>query len=159
MLNEKGMDTKINSEDLAGKPTTCPVCGNVGQAVEGYTVEHLVTAAQRMQVEADQYRICLDEDCPVVYYSLAKGIKFMKDQVTVPIWFKTDAHPKYACYCSQVTEEEVSAAVLHQGARTVRDVIRLTGAMKDSSCKEKNPLGVCCHGIIQTGIDKALKDK
>ncbi|HOV54308.1 MAG TPA: (2Fe-2S)-binding protein, partial [Fervidobacterium sp.] len=33
----------------------------------------------------------------------------------------------------------------------------ITGAMKNSNCKENNPLGVCCHKIIQEAIDKGLK--
>ncbi|HFH8914459.1 TPA: (2Fe-2S)-binding protein, partial [Streptococcus agalactiae] len=27
------------------------------------------------------------------------------------------------------------------------------------NCKENNPLGVCCHKIIQEAIDKGLKMK
>jgi hypothetical protein len=43
----------------------------------------------------------------VVYYSVDSEKKFLKDHVRVPIWFKKDANPKYACYCSKVTEEQV----------------------------------------------------
>jgi len=32
----------------------------------------------------------------------------------------------------------------------------ITGSMKNSNCKENNPLGVCCHKIIQEAIDKGL---
>jgi hypothetical protein len=69
-----------------------------------------VTDENRNAVEGDQYRICMNEDCDVVYYNTGNGIKFLKDQVKVPIWFKKNANPKYACYCSKVTEEQVIEA-------------------------------------------------
>ena len=83
----------------------------------------------------------------------------MKDQVNVPIWFKKGANPKYACYCSKVTEEQVIEAVINHGAKTVKEVNVITGAMNNSKCKEKNPLGVCCHKIIHEAINTALKMK
>jgi hypothetical protein len=49
--------------------------------------------------------------------------------------------------------------VVNKGAKTVKDINEITGSMKNSNCKEKNPLGVCCHKIIQEAIDKGLKLK
>lgn len=157
MQNENQSDPGHSSEDRVNESLKCPVCHSMGQGVGRSAVEHLVKDEDRLQAADDEYRICLDESCGVVYYSLEKGIIFTKDQVRVPIWFKEGAYPRYACYCSQVTEDQVIDAVIRQGARTVRDVNRLTGAMKNSNCKEKNPLGICCHGIIQAAIEKALK--
>ncbi|NLI92552.1 MAG: (2Fe-2S)-binding protein [Peptococcaceae bacterium] len=137
----------------------CPVCNSEGISVSKVTVEHLVTDDNRRAVEGDQYKICMNEDCNVVYYNVDNGIKFLKDQVSVPIWFKKDANPKYACYCSKVIEEQVIEAVVKHGAKTVQEVNAITGAMKNSNCKENNPLGVCCHKIIQEAIDKGLTIK
>ena len=119
----------------------------------------MVTDDYRNAVDGDQYKICMNEDCDVIYYNLDKEIKFLKDQVRVPIWFKKDADPKYACYCSKVTEDQVIEAVVKHGAKTVKEVNAITGAMKNSLCKENNPLGVCCHKIIQEAIDKGLTMK
>lgn len=96
----------------------------------------------------------MDEDCSVVYYNVDNGIRFLKGQVNVPIRFKKDANPKFACYCSKVTEEQVIDAVIKHGAKSVKEVNAITGAMKNSNCKENNPLGTCCHKIIQDAIDK-----
>jgi len=76
--------------------------------------------------------------------------------VKVPLCFKKDANPKYACYCSRVTEEEIIKAVVEYGANTMEEVINLTGAMSNSDCQKKNPLGKCCHKIVQDAIDKGL---
>jgi bacterioferritin-associated ferredoxin len=95
----------------------------------------------------------------VVYYSSGSSTIFNKQQVKVPIWFKKDANPKYACYCSQVTEEQVIKAVIEKGAKSMAEVLEITGAMKNPQCREKNPLGKCCHQIIQNAIEKAFKIK
>ena len=141
------------------KENKCPVCGNEGLSVSEITVERLVADDCRKVIEGDGYRICMNEDCNVVYYNTGSGVKFSKDQVSVPIWFKKDASPKYACYCTKVTEEQVIEAVVKNGAKTVKEVNAITGAMKNSNCKENNPLGVCCHKVIQEAIDKGLAMK
>lgn len=148
-----------NTQKIEQTKDNCPACSNEGVSVSKVTVEHLVSDNYCNTVEGDQYKICMNEDCNVVYYNVDNGIKFLKDQVRVPIWFKKDANPKYACYCSKVTEEQVIEAVIKHGAKTVKEVNAITGAMKDSNCKENNPLGLCCHKIIQEAIDKGLTMK
>ena len=44
-----------------------------------------MTDDYRNAVDGDQYKICMNEDCDVIYYNLDKEIKFLKDQVRVPI--------------------------------------------------------------------------
>ncbi len=148
-----------NTQKIEQIKDNCPACSNEGVSVSKVTVEHLVSDNYRNTVEGNQYKICMNEECNVVYYNVDNGIKFLKDQVKVPIWFKKDADPKYACYCSKVTEDQVIEAVVKHGAKTVKEVNAITGAMKNSNCKENNPLGVCCHKIIQEAIDKGLAMK
>ena len=148
---------ECNTQKIDQTKDNCPVCNKGGISVSKVTVEHLVTDDYHKSVEGEQYKICMNEYCNVVYYSVDNEKKFLKDQVRVPIWFKKDANPKYACYCSKVTDDQVIDAVLKHGAKSVKEVNAITGAMKNSNCKEKNPLGTCCHKIIQEAIDKGLK--
>ena len=148
---------ECNTQKIDQIKDNCPVCNNEGISVSKVTVEHLVSDDYHNAVDEEQYKICMNEYCNVVYYSVDNEKKFLKDQVRVPIWFKKDANPKYACYCSKVTEDQVIDAVLKHGAKSVKEVNAITGAMKNSNCKEKNPLGTCCHKIIQEAIDKGLK--
>ena len=37
---------------------------------------------------------------------------------------------------------------IEQGAETVQEVIKKTGAMKDSNCAVNNPKGTCCYSDI-----------
>ena len=100
----------------------CPICNNSGLSVKKITVEHLVSENLRTTVAGDHYQICMNADCDVVYFNNAESIIFSKNQIKIPIWFKKDANPKYACYCSQVTEDQVIDAVLNHGAKTVKEV-------------------------------------
>ncbi|WP_291405969.1 (2Fe-2S)-binding protein [Acidaminobacter sp.] len=133
----------------------CPHCGKLGRPVGGVTVKHLVERLCQDKVIAEAgYFICMEEACDVVYYEASGDLRFLKNEVSVPIWFKNDADPKYACYCSRVTLEDVIRAVVDQGANSVKEVNQLTGAMKNANCKLNNPLGVCCQPVIQETINQ-----
>ena len=51
-----------------------------------------------------------------------------------------DTKPKYICYCDEVTEDDIVAA-MRAGASSVAEVIKRTGAMVHCDCKNKNPKG------------------
>lgn len=135
------------------------MCKGYTQEVKYITVKHFILNKVLSKVQEGDYRICLNEDCDVVYYNLEKNAVFKKEDIKIPIWFKKDANPKYICYCNQVTEQQIINAVLHEGARDIKDIIRLTGAMKNGKCEINNPLGKCCGPFIQDTIDKALNIK
>ncbi len=93
------VDLTMTTEDM----NKCPICNQEGKKVKNITVKHLVKEEYVESVETMNYSICMNEDCDTVYFSENKGIQFSKKQVKVPIWFKKDADPRYACYCSEVT--------------------------------------------------------
>lgn len=137
----------------------CPVCGKKGTMVENFTVKHIVSDDLREQIGEDDYFLCMSDECDITYYNPKTEVQFNKKQLSVPIWYKKDAHPKYSCYCSKVTEEQVINAVLKEGASTMQEVLNITGAMKNANCRKNNPLGKCCHQVIQVAIDKGLSMK
>lgn len=143
-----------NASNEIGKSNLCPVCEKQGHLVKNITVKHMIIDDLIEKVGDDDYLLCMSEDCDITYYNTNSN--FNKQQVRVPIWFKKDANPKYACYCSKVTEEQVINAVVKDGANNMQEVIKVTGAMSNSQCQKKNPLGKCCHQIIQDAIEKGL---
>ncbi|AGA68476.1 methylase involved in ubiquinone/menaquinone biosynthesis [Desulfitobacterium dichloroeliminans LMG P-21439] len=134
----------------------CPVCDKQGVPVKNITIKHMVIDELIKQVGDVDYFLCMNEECDISYYNKESNVEFNKEQIKVPIWFKNDANPKYACYCSKVTEQEVINAVIKEGASNMSEVIKITGAMSNSQCQKNNPLGKCCHGIIQNAIEKGL---
>ncbi|WP_425059039.1 hypothetical protein SCACP_36880 [Sporomusa carbonis] len=132
----------------------CPACGASGQKVPFETVKNMV----RNDVpDSEAFGVCLAADCDVVYFS--PGRVFRQSDVRVPIAWKDGATPKYVCYCNRVTEDEIIHAVAKNGARTVSDVAKATGAMKNGNCIANNPKGACCHKDIESVIHRSLESK
>lgn len=155
-LNKSCCESGAESTSLTKGNNLCPVCGQPGNTVKNITVKHMVCDEAVKQLGDEDYYLCMNKNCDVVYYSIELDAKFNKHQVKVPIWFKKDADPKYVCYCNKVTEKQVMDAVIKDGARNMKDVSRLTGAMQKGQCLTKNPTGNCCHKIVQEAIDTAL---
>lgn len=51
------------------------------------------------------------------------------------------------CYCDNVTKGEIIAA-MEQGAKTLSDIKKMTGACMTCRCAELNPSGKCCSRDI-----------
>ncbi len=156
IMNKCCSESKTESTCKMEYENLCPLCKKSGVKVENFTAKHLIVDSLTELVGDTDYYLCMDEECDIVYYNKNTDVKFHKQQVKVPIWFKKDANPKYACYCSKITEEQVIDAVLKDGAKSIKDIINITGAMKTAQCRKNNPLGKCCHNIIQEAIDKGI---
>lgn len=151
--------SKIETTSLVEKSSLCPVCGEEGKLVKNVTVKHMVIDKSKEQVGDNDYYLCMNEACSVVYYDQESDNRFNKEDVREPIWFKNDANPKYICYCNKVTEEQIFDAVVNKDAKNMKDIIALTGAMKNGKCEINNPLGKCCSPIIQETINRGLEIK
>lgn len=55
------------------------------------------------------------------------------------------------CYCSHVTKGEIVAA-LENGARTIDDIRKATGACTKGDCKNLSPRKSCCSPVIMEVI-------
>lgn len=148
--------SKENSTGTVDKIILCPICKGKTQAVKNITVKHFVVDNLVNQVRIGKHSICLNEECNVVYFNQNRNVIFRIKDIKIPIWFKKDADPKYICYCNKVTEQEIIEAVLLKEAKTLKDVMKITGAMKDADCVNNNPIGKCCSPIIQDIIHKTL---
>lgn len=60
------------------------------------------------------------------------------------------------CYCSNVTKAQILIA-LENGAKTLDDIRKITGACTLGMCKELSPRGKCCSSIILEVIDEYNK--
>jgi len=58
---------------------------------------------------------------------------------------------EYICYCDKVTKGDIVMAVMG-GAKTLQDVMKVTGAMKSANCAVNNPSGKCCGNDIKEVI-------
>lgn len=58
---------------------------------------------------------------------------------------------EYICYCDKVTKGDIVAAIL-AGAKTLKEVVAVTGAMAHPNCQGNNPKGICCGNDIMEVI-------
>ena len=149
--NKKEISTGSVEEDYL-----CPVCNGHTQKVNSITVKHFVIDSLMRKIKDEDFYICLNDECDVTYFNSLKDLVFRAQDLKIPIWFKKGARPKYICYCNDVTEDEIINAVLRNGARNIKDIIKLTGAMRKCNCEANNPLGKCCSPFIQETINKAM---
>ncbi len=61
------------------------------------------------------------------------------------------------CCCSNVTKGQILEA-MGNGARTMNDVCRMTGACTNANCKEKSPRGACYMPWIKAVMFEHLQN-
>lgn len=149
---------KKESVKRVEKNQICPICGKKGQGVLEATVKNLIKDEFKDKIKEKVYYLCMDKECEVAYYDLY-GEYIKTNELKVPLWFKDDANPKYICYCNYVTEEDIVDSVLNKGAKDIKEVSEITGAMKNGNCKMNNPLGKCCGPLIKEIIKRELELK
>ncbi|AGB50404.1 BFD-like (2Fe-2S) protein [Methanomethylovorans hollandica DSM 15978] len=133
----------------------CPLCNKTGQHVKSITVKHLIKQELMDRLGVEDYFLCMNPGCDAAYYS-ATGTVFEKSDITVPLWFKDDAEPKYACYCSEITEEQVIRAMIEQGMTDMATIKKLYDPGAKCQCHLKNPTGKCCTEVFTKAIDKGI---
>ena len=61
---------------------------------------------------------------------------------------------KIICYCKNVSEKTILEAI-SKGAKTLKDIQKITGACTGNNCAELNPTGKCCSEEINKMLNLA----
>jgi len=144
-----------NNIGLAAPP--CPQCNHQGIMVRNITVQNLILPELKEKiVDKDTYYLCSDLECNISYYDISGKNSFEIKDVKVPIWYKKNATPVFACYCNKISKEEVINIVKTTGLTDMNKIIiHLRGKVKNT-CVAKNPSGQCSndffHEIIEQGL-------
>jgi NAD(P)H-nitrite reductase large subunit len=62
------------------------------------------------------------------------------------------------CFCSDLSLNEITNAVSN-GCCTIAEVRNFTNKNITGNCKEKNPMGICCHKEFEMIINQAINLK
>jgi len=62
------------------------------------------------------------------------------------------------CFCKGVSEATISHAI-RDGAHTLKDIQKVTGACTGNRCKELNPKGRCCSSDIISLLQRVTGTK
>lgn len=138
----------------------CPRCGEKGKPVSLATVGAMAkTEVEAVKLSAQEYKLCRNRDCPLVYYA-SEG-RLEKSDLRVPINFKERNYEGPVCYCFNHTFASIKAEIQAKGHSTAQAMITQEVRAGRCACEVKNPAGGCCLGdvarVLQT-LTARLKD-
>jgi hypothetical protein len=93
-----------------------------------------------------EYYFCPSPDCPVVYFGC--GGSFLRNDIGVAVFQKEAAGRRIACYCLEVTEDQLRSEVQATGASKSAGRIRDLIGSDRCACELRNPQGSCCLGNV-----------
>ena len=135
----------------------CPRCNQRGILVRNLTVRSLLIPETKKRVMDIAYYLCMSSDCEVSYYSKSPNEVFTTKDIKVPIWYKANAFPKYACYCNKITKEEAINAVKKTGLTEMEEIIKFLRGKVKCACAAMNPSGQCCTPLFPEAIKIGLQ--
>lgn len=131
----------------------CPICGYEGQPVSPHTLRNLLKTGLVEQIVEEDYQLCQNSECQVVYFHRELGQIFGRDALTVKVWWKDPGLDVPLCYCKGVTRGQILEA-WEKGVRTFAEIVKATGAMGGRRCEYENPAGRCCSLAIQVYLQE-----
>ncbi|NYE56689.1 copper chaperone Copz family protein [Carboxydothermus ferrireducens] len=131
----------------------CPKCGTEGIKVFAETVFNLLKDEEKERFQDGLYFACTNPSCPVAYF----GEKtFEVDLIKTTLWYKDEGDAVYLCYCKKVSRGEIKKAFRQVGP-DLKAILALTGACGGGKCRTENPLGRCCHSVIEQYVEELKK--
>jgi len=121
------------------RPGVCPRSGDVTRLVPWRTVAALVTGAVP---PLEEYRLCPDADCPVVYVGSAGTLVDRSAVRAVPA-FKRDSGD-VLCHCFGLDRPTLQREVERLGESPSVTSIQRATVEGRCACDVRNPAGGCC---------------
>ncbi len=140
------------------KYITCPDCGTKAKNVLQDVLYTMVKKELKDQITDNEYYVCEDSDCNTVYIDKTKQSKFTLEELNKPVWFKKDSYPKIACYCNNITYDQVEKAVKEEGLTNWKDIILNYKKKVLYMCDKLNPTGECCSDNFNKVVNEVLKE-
>ncbi|MDA3939187.1 MAG: hypothetical protein PF693_07750 [Spirochaetia bacterium] len=150
--------TNCTCDDNEEKITiSCPECGTKGNKIPEKAVKANLKKELFKDIEGKDIYLCPDENCSTSYYSVEDSLKFNLSDLKKPLWYKKGADPVIACYCNNITEEQVVNAVKKHDLITWQDIVLHYHEKTLCICRKLNPSGECCTEFFYSVINKTLK--
>ena len=123
----------------------------VGKPVEWLTVAAL--AARRVPARQD-FWLCEDPDCEVVYFGEDGTLLQTSDLRVIPSFKGAPSRNDLVCYCFLYSRQEIEDELRASGETTIFD--RITAGVKadNCACEVRNPSGQCCLGDVKRAIQE-----
>jgi hypothetical protein len=145
------------SESQEKELGVCLQCGKKGKPVSLATVGAMAkTELEAAKLSAQEYKLCRNHNCPVVYYAV--GVQLEKGELRVPVNFKERNYQGPVCYCFNHTVKSIRAEIKIKGHSTARSAITQEIKAGRCACEIKNPAGSCCLGDVARTVQAAMTE-
>lgn len=138
----------------------CPVCNVLGKIVPVNTLRSLIIKNNSLIKDTTSY-ICINRKCACIYYQEDNPKYFIKDEVKVPIWFKSSLKEQIICYCHNIKLTDIVEIVKRSDdlKLTKEKIFKILNIKEGSNCEINNPIGECCDKLFTNAIEFAYKQK
>lgn len=127
----------------------CLQCGHTGKALKIITLKSLLLPEALATLDANSnYRMCLNQECQVVYFN-DKGHVYLTQDLKVPVFPKSDDPNCPVCYCFGWTREKLTSNFERTGKNTAVNEISEHIKAGRCGCEVNNPEGSCCLGNVR----------
>ncbi len=131
----------------------CLKSASPGKSVKWLTVAAL--AAGRIPPK-QEFWLCRDPGCEVVYFGSSGSILTIRDLTVVP-GFKNGSDG-LVCYCFQHRTSDIARDLSETGSTGILEAIKKDVKARQCACEVKNPSGKCCLGEVQRAIRDMAKE-
>ena len=138
---------------VEGNAARCPASGYEGKPVDWTTVAALTSGPVPSRQD---FRLCRDPECEVVYYGSA-GTVLRTGDLNVQPGFK-EGSGGLVCYCFLHREADVARELAERGTTGIFDSIKRQVKAGNCACEVRNPSGKCCLGEVQGANQRLEKD-
>ncbi|MFA4844004.1 MAG: hypothetical protein WC632_03525 [Candidatus Margulisiibacteriota bacterium] len=137
----------------------CPLCAKNGVAVPLTAVSNLVKPDKKHLITARQkYYLCLNSKCPTSYFDKSGATVLKRGNLKVELWYKENAKKKVACYCNNITYDQVKAQVIKNNKLTWKEIVSAYRKKPIAKCDKLNPTGNCCFQVFYGMVNAILKE-
>ena len=138
---------------VEGDGARCPASGFEGKPVDWTTVAALTAGPV---LPKQDFRLCRDAGCDVVYYGSAGAVLKAGDLYVQP-GFK-EGSDGLVCYCFLHRRSDIARQLSETGETDVFDSIKSEVQAGNCACEVRNPSGKCCLGEVQQAIRSLEKE-
>ena len=148
--------TNCTCDDKEIITSPCPECGTVGNLVPEKAVKANLKKELNNRIKNIDIFLCPDSECKTSYYSGDNILKFNLSDLKKPLWYKKESDPVIACYCNNITENQVVDAVKNHDLKSWKEIVLHYQDKTLCLCKKINPTGECCTDFFYSVINKTL---
>ena len=143
----------------SGESYKCPVCGKDSIAVTAPLVGNMLKPNKQSEFAKDgKYFLCMDSGCPVSYFNRKGKPIFKTEDLKVPLWYKKGTEKRIACYCNNITFEQVREQVINGGKKIWKEIVGAYRKKPVCKCDLLNPTGNCCTEVFYDVVNNTLKE-